>query len=266
MALAPTGIYTLKGLIASTEPLAITIFECEAQPGKGTPYHPEINDRAMLSNIASIELPPICETLTDWLRGQSNQGLQLQGIERSAINEREFYPRVVLGEYLQSQFLRLVEAGIGNGHTIDIKASNRVADIELDKSDIGVSVRAEDGNVSHCRFDHVVLATGHDWPDTTEVKPGYFVSPWPAPALKSIPPCEVGILGTSLSGIDALITVATKHGEFLLDDTGDLQHHPLPCTENFHVTMMSRKGVLPEPISARFPIDCAFARRRPSTN
>ena len=59
----PTGIYTLSGLIKSKRPLLITVFEIEADAGKGTPYHPHINDQAMLANIASIELPAICETL-----------------------------------------------------------------------------------------------------------------------------------------------------------------------------------------------------------
>ena len=66
----PTGIYTLKGLVGSKEPLEITIFESEAEAGKGTPYHPDMNDRMMLANIASIELPSICETLAQWLLRQ----------------------------------------------------------------------------------------------------------------------------------------------------------------------------------------------------
>ncbi|MCO5734192.1 FAD/NAD(P)-binding protein [Rhizobium sp. SSA_523] len=242
----PTGIYTLKGLIESEKPVAITIFESEAEPGKGTPYHPDINDRAMLSNIASIELPAICDSLTGWLRAQSDRSLELLGVDRLAIDERTFYPRIVLGEYFQSQFLQLVEAGLARGHSIDIRASHRVADIELHKDDIALTVQSGEGEVLHYLFDHVVLATGHDWPETTEIKPGYFISPWPAPVLKTIPPEKIGILGTSLSGIDALITVATKHGSFLLDEQGDLQYHPLPNTDGFHVTMMSRKGVLPE--------------------
>lgn len=242
----PTGIYTLKGLIGSEEPLSITIFEAEAEPGKGTPYHPAINDRAMLSNIASIELPPICETLTHWLRRQSDEALQRLDMAREGIHERAFYPRVVLGEYFQAQFLHLVKEGASKGHRIEVKASHRVSDIQLDESDIRLTVLSGDGKELHCRFDHVVLATGHDWPETTEIKPGYFMSPWPASALKTIPPCKVGILGTSLSGIDALITVSTRHGAFLLDEAGQLRYHPLPKTDDFHVTMMSRKGILPE--------------------
>ncbi|MFP5077905.1 FAD/NAD(P)-binding protein [Rhizobium sp. YIM 134829] len=242
----PTGIYTLKGLNQINQPLTITIFESDAEPGKGTPYHPDLNDRAMLSNIASIELPPICESLVAWLSRQSDERLAELGVERSSINEREFYPRIVLGDYLQQQLNQLIEIGRAKGHRIDIKASSRVVDITLHKSDISLKSQSGSGETTDYSFDHVVLATGHDFPETTEVRPGYFVSPWPAPVLKTIPPCKVGILGTSLSGIDALITVATKHGVFLLDEANSLRYHPKPETEGFHATMMSRKGVLPE--------------------
>lgn len=43
----------------SETPLSVTVYEANADPGKGTPYHPRANDRAMLANIASIELPPV---------------------------------------------------------------------------------------------------------------------------------------------------------------------------------------------------------------
>ncbi len=77
----PTGIYTLKGLLESDAPLAITIYEANADPGKGTPYHPRANDRAMLANIASIELPPVTESLTAWLRRKTPPELAMLGVE-----------------------------------------------------------------------------------------------------------------------------------------------------------------------------------------
>ncbi len=242
----PTGIYTLMGLVSSDQPLSITIFESEAEPGKGTPYHPDLNDRAMLSNIASIELPRICETLTEWMSRQTDEELQLLGVTRAMIGDREFYPRIVLGEFFQDQMNMLVTGGRAKGHEIDVKASHRVTDMELRADDIGLTLMSPDDGVQHYAFDHVVMATGHAWPEKTETKPGYFVSPWPAPTLKTIEPCKVGILGTSLSGIDALITVATAHGTFLLDEQDGLEYHPKPGTEALHVTMMSRKGILPE--------------------
>jgi uncharacterized NAD(P)/FAD-binding protein YdhS len=242
----PTGIYTLGGLVRSKRPLSIVIFEIEADPGKGTPYHPHINDAAMLANIASIELPPICETLVEWLQRQTDTELQRLGVERAQIREREFYPRVVLGEFLQSQFQQLVEMGRAGGHAIEIKPRHRVVDIKLRKDDIGLTVAMPDGERREYAFGHVVMATGHNWPETTEVRPGYFLSPWPAPALKTIAPGSVGILGTSLSAIDALITVATAHGAFYLDEAGQLQFQAGAADELFRATLMSRKGLLPE--------------------
>ncbi len=183
----PTGIYTLQGLVDSSKPLSITIFEETPDAGKGTPYHPAINDRAMLANIASIELPPIEQSLVQWLRSLSIARLQELGLGSDDIGEREFYPRVVLGEYFASQFWALVTRGLDAGHTIDVKASHRILDIRLNSSSITLISRRrgtkEEGTAD---FDHVVMATGHDWPENTETSPGYFSSPWPASAIKRI--------------------------------------------------------------------------------
>jgi uncharacterized NAD(P)/FAD-binding protein YdhS len=242
----PTGIYTLNGLAKAERALSITIFEIEADAGKGTPYHPDINDQAMLANIASIELPAICETLVQWLRRQPDAELQRLNVARANISEREFYPRVVLGEYLQSQFRQVVEKGRATGHTFEIKTRHRVVDIRLQADDILLTVNTGNGERNDYAFDHVVMATGHNWPETTEIKPGYFMSPWPATALKTIKPCSVGILGTSLSAIDALVTVSTALGAFYLDTGGQLQYQGAAGSDAFHAALMSRKGLLPE--------------------
>jgi uncharacterized NAD(P)/FAD-binding protein YdhS len=73
-------------------PLSITVYEANADPGTDTPFHPRANDRAMLANIASIELPPVCESLTVWLRRQSSEELGALGVQPENIGEREFYP------------------------------------------------------------------------------------------------------------------------------------------------------------------------------
>ena len=252
----PTGIYTLKGLAGAERPLSITIFEREADAGKGTPYHPHINDQAMLANIASLELPPVCETLVAWLRRLPDAELQRLNVSRDSINEREFYPRVILGEYLQSQFRQVIENGLERGHAIDVKARHRVADIKLLADDIQLTVNMPDGERKDYAFDHVVMATGHNWPETTEIKPGYFVSPWPASPLKKIDACAIGILGTSLSAIDALITVSTAHGAFYLDPAGVLQYRASGYSAGFRAVLMSRKGLLPE---ADFYFDFPYA-------
>lgn len=242
----PTGIYALKGLVSSNAPLSITIFEESPDAGKGTPYHPAVNDRAMLSNIASIEIPAIVDTLVAWLSSRSDDELRKIGIIRSAIGDREFYPRVVLGDYLAAQFWSLVSMGIAAGQSIDVRASHKITDVRLGSTDITLTARRGDGSSGEVAFDHVVMATGHDWPDNTETSPGYFVSPWPASAIRRIGPVRVAILGTSLSGIDAVVSVAGAHGLFLRDAEGTLGYEAAPGSEGLKMTMMSRKGMLPE--------------------
>lgn len=241
----PTGIYTLKGLMESETPLSVTVFEANADPGKGTPYHPRANDRAMLANIASIELPPVCESLTHWLRRKTPAELGMIGVQPQTIGEREFYPRVVLGEYFQAQLAALLAEAVAQGHVVDVKGNQRVTDVKLRERDISVEVTSSDGSTAGHVFDHVVMATGHDWPEKTETKPGFFISPWPAANLDTIRDVSVGVLGTSLSGIDAVVSVATSHGSFLLDESGTTQYHTASDVD-FHITMMSRKGLLPE--------------------
>ena len=81
----PTCIYTLKDLVRSDCPISLTIFEAHADAGKGTPYYPSINDRAMLADIASIELPPIAKTLVEWLRHQDDRTFEALGTNRAMI-------------------------------------------------------------------------------------------------------------------------------------------------------------------------------------
>ncbi len=240
----PTGVYSLKGLVASQQPLTITVFEELPDPGKGTPYHPAVNDKAMLANIASIEIPRIVDTLIEWLSGHSDVELQQLHLQRARIGDREFYPRVVLGSFLAAQFWKLINQAKARGHTVAIRANTKVTDIRLEKSHVALVAHQGDEPETTENFDYVVMATGHDWPENTEVTPGYFISPWPASAIKRIGPVEVGILGTSLSGIDAAVTVATAHGIFLRDEQGQLAYQP--TTNGLHMTMMSRKGLLPE--------------------
>ncbi|MEJ8307679.1 FAD/NAD(P)-binding protein [Agrobacterium larrymoorei] len=240
----PTGIYTLKTLIESPTPLDITIYEAESEAGKGTPYLPGINDPVMLCNIPSIEIPLIGETLTDWLKQQPDAYLQRFGIVKSEINERQFYPRVMLGDYFHTQFQFLLNTAGERGHIVTVKPGHRVCDIVVGPG--AIQVKTENAEKLGSAFGHVVMATGHDWPETTEKKPGYFVSPWPATALEGIRGGSLGILGTSLSAIDALMTVSTSNGSFIYDEAGALTYKPASEAGDFHATLMSRKGLLPE--------------------
>ncbi len=86
-----------------------------------------------------------------------------------------------------------------------------------------------------------MVATGHVWPDEEEATRTFFPSPWSGLMDAEIRPCEVGIMGTSLSGLDAAMAVVMQHGQF----TGE-QFILNKGSEALKIVLMSRTGVLPE--------------------
>lgn len=242
----PTALYTLHALVRrAARPVEVTVFEQQAVAGQGTPYRPGWNDPAMLANIASVELPPLEDSLVGWLREQSAERLAALGLARDGLDERAFYPRVVLGAFFRAQFEAVVARAQRDGHDVQVRTRTRVVDVVHDAGAVTLVVQPARGAEVRERFEHLVLATGHQWPEDPEASPGYFLSPWPASRLAQLPPCRVGIRGSSLTAIDATVALATKHGAFV--EGGErLAYVPAPGTEPFHVTMMSRKGLLPE--------------------
>jgi len=243
----PTTIYTLCALLRTlTGPSKITVFEEQGRAGLGMPYRPGWNDPAMLSNIASVEIPPIGETLIDWLGRQPRARLVRLGIDPDDIDEKAFYPRLALGEYFLEKFTGLIEQARARGIGVDVVTRARVTDIGADGERLRLHVTPSNGDRFERTFDRVVLATGHQWPEEPEVKPGYFLSPWPATALKRIPPTTVAIRGSSLTAIDAAVALATSHGSFVEGDENEVDYQIAPGSEAFRLTMLSRKGLLPE--------------------
>ncbi len=243
----PTALYTLNALLCrGVRDVCITVFEEQVTAGLGAPYRPGWNDPAMLSNIASIEIPPVGETLLAWIEQQSAADLRSMGVDPDDIDDRAFVPRVVLGRYFRDQFSGLVDKARAEGVEIHLQIQHRVIDAENTPDGILLTVAPLFGSgVFKVRFDHVVLATGHQWPSQQEVRPGYFLSPWPATTLAAVPAVNVGIRGSSLTAIDAAVALAGNHGSFVRRGE-TLVYEPAMGTEAFTMTMMSRKGLLPE--------------------
>jgi uncharacterized NAD(P)/FAD-binding protein YdhS len=243
----PTAIYCVQALMdQAIKPATITIFEQQRRAGQGTPYSANWSDPVMLANIASIEIPPLPQRLVDWLRGKSDAQLRSFGIEREEIEDRAFYPRLVLGEYLSAQFEALVQMARSTGIKVDVRTQSTVTDVRIKDEKLTLTV-LDSRKIETVRvFDYAILATGHQWPADPEIRPGYFTSPWPASALERVRNCAVGIRGTALSAIDASVTLAAHHGEFMQTESGELRYRENPSTQQFSITMLSRKGILPE--------------------
>lgn len=236
----PTGIYTFAALLKSSKQTSFSLFEKGEKVGIGFPYSPETSAKSMLANIASIEIPPILTQYIDWLQDQADERLISYGLDPHDLDERQFTPRLLLGEYFRDQLLGLVDQARDSGGHVDIHESTEVTDIT--GRDDGLFLKTTAGTVEG-PFDSVVLSTGHQFPDADEATRSYFPSPWSGLIQAKVPAVRVGIMGTSLSSIDAAMAVATQHGRFRRK-MGALSFEIE--TKDLQITLMSWTGVLPE--------------------
>src|SRR5690606_15541883 len=89
-----------------------------------------------------------------------------------------------------------------------------VSDMEAQPDGVALWVN---GQMLSTKYDLAVIASGHVWPQDRGSRPLYFPSPWSGLLDASIPACRVGIMGTSLSAIDAAMAVAAQHGAFVAE-------------------------------------------------
>ena len=247
----PTTLYTLAAFLETGgRDVDITVFESEPTAGPGSPYRSGWNDPVLLANIASIEIPPVTETLSAWLRRQDAETLVTFGLRADTIDDRGIYPRVVLGRFLADQLVALVGKAAGQGVSITVRSRCRVADVSADPAGMWLSIVDDGRPAVDLVFDQVVLATGHQWPAGIRPRDGYHLTPWPSSTLARIPAVPVGILGSSLTAIDAAVALAMAHGAFIEPDAsgddGGMQYRVRPGSEGLSLTMMSRRGLLPE--------------------
>lgn len=239
----PTGIYTLFSLLKNDTPLSVTVFEQANEAGVGMPYSDEDNSRMMLANIASIEIPPIFITYLDWLRNQSEAHLARYDVQKASLHDRQFLPRILLGEYFRDRFLALLEQAKKQGFEVNVRESCQVIDVQATPE--GASVWTA-GHAEPEPFGLAVIATGHVWPEEDTTPRAFFPSPWSGLMEAKISACRVGIMGTSLSGLDAAMAVVIQHGEFT-EREGEPTHFRLDeGSEALKIVLMSRSGILPE--------------------
>ncbi|WP_336221955.1 FAD-NAD(P)-binding protein [Citrobacter amalonaticus] len=239
----PTGIYTFFSLLNTGQPLEITVFEKEKEAGVGMPYRHAENDRMMLANIASIEIPPLFDTWLEWLQAQDKDDLGRYGVQKESLHHRQFLPRILLGEYFRAQFLHAIAQAEKRGFNVRLYESCSVTDIEATASDIQIWTEK---HADPLHVDLAVIATGHVWPEDDESTRAFYPSPWSGLMDAQVPAAKVGILGTSLSGLDAAMAVAVQHGTFHEAESHSVTYVPDNGSEALEITLMSRTGILPE--------------------
>lgn len=239
----PTGIYTFHALVERGEPLSVLLYEQAEHAGVGMPYSGENNTESMLANIASIEIPPIYITYLTWLQNQSDEYLAQFNIERMTLHERQFLPRVILGDYYRDRLFAIADKAQSSGFDITLNESSQVTDLRANPHVVSLWINHAERPVD---VDFAVIATGHQWPEDDDSPRDFFPSPWSGLMEAKIDACRVGILGTSLSAIDAAVAVVNQHGFFTTDRDNVPQFIRNPGSQNLKITLMSRTGVLPE--------------------
>ncbi len=238
------GLYTLKHLVASSRALDIHVFDSDETLGCGMPYRDGMNADYMLCNAFSREIPPLTRTLAQWLKTQTRAELSEWELSPADIDARAFYPRVLIGEFLAAEFDAVCEQAEHAGHRVHVHAGCQVEDIAVGSKSAVLKVESE-GTISDVELDTVVIASGHDWPTRPVIDEVELVSPWPYSNITRQEPGQIGILGSSLSAVDIVVTLGQTHGQFVetsdkvvwVADTG---------TNPLHVTMVSRNGIMPE--------------------
>ncbi|MEE3155821.1 MAG: FAD/NAD(P)-binding protein, partial [Pseudomonadota bacterium] len=237
----PTGTYMLDALSRVDGVGTITVFESGPVPGPGLPFSEHLNDPHALANIAGVEIPPLVETLNDWARRQPPARLEAWGIAGKEGDERAFFPRIVLGAWLADAFTSI--AAHSPVHTA-VHVGCDVVDVVAMPGTCRVDWTTGDDRIYSAHFDRVIIATGYgatgSGADDARERTGRGC----AGAEHGLSHLRLGILGSSLSAIDAIVSIAMANGTFARAETGPgLVYTP---KRNWHATMMSRNGLLPE--------------------
>jgi len=151
---------------------------------------------------------------------------------------------MLIGLYLRDRFDKTVQMAEELGISLQVHKKSEVTDIQDHGRELIITaLNLDTGGIIRCSTDKALLATGH-WINKSR-KTGYFSSPWPAKTLlEQIPEKEpVAIIGTSLSAIDAVLTMFSE-GSFLESGSGSFKFQP-PANPRL-VTMFSRNGILPK--------------------
>ena len=139
--------------------------------------------------------PPVAP-LIDWLKHLPERELSEWELSYHDLSARAFYPRVLIGEYLQSQFDDLCAKARAGGHTITVRTNTAVSDIEPD--DAGrAHVQWRHGDAAGTTdCDAVVIASGHAWPKHPQIDGVPLISPWPYTRITQAP----GAVGSAFWG------------------------------------------------------------------
>ncbi|MBT0587571.1 FAD/NAD(P)-binding protein [Alteromonas oceanisediminis] len=210
----PSALFTVYQLSRrELDGLSIDIYEQSSCLGYGMPYGPSGAGHEHWSNVSSDEVPPLPESLKDWIASLPDSDMHAFGMDKSAFHEKQVVPRLLLGQYLHAQFTKVIHVERNRGIPIRVRLNNRVCDISYScgSQKFHVICSEPPGQT----FDSVIICTGHVWPKSTENGcEGFFESPYPPSKLEKTFNHPVALKGSSLTAIDAALTLSKANGKY----------------------------------------------------
>ncbi|KLT67400.1 FAD/NAD(P)-binding protein [Pedobacter sp. BMA] len=241
----PSGLFMYKRLVESGQTdIEIEIFERKGFLGAGMPYSEEGANVEHITNVSDNEIPGIYNSIEDWVKVAPQAVLDKFQINSANFNEYKVLPRLFFGEYLKAQFGLLKAAADHKGIVTRVHLNSLVNDlIDRPERQMVSVVTAQTGSSD---FDYVMICSGHNWPQKFEGKiDGYFDSPYPPKKLLVKINHPVALMGSSLTAIDAVRTLAKLNGNFEDGEDGKLVFTLNEDSKDFKLILHSRNGLLP---------------------
>ncbi|MDX1975237.1 MAG: FAD/NAD(P)-binding protein [Rickettsiales bacterium] len=157
--------------------------------------------------------------------------------------ERHEVSRALSGKMRKRRMERMLENLESAGVKIHRHTNCTIVDVQ--KQEDGYNLISATGK--HYHADYATIATGH-WQGQGALNshPGIYDSPWPASKLEAIDTNQsIAVMGTSLSAVDAMLTLAHQAGHFERDADNKLHFIPNPENPAFALEAYSPHGMLP---------------------
>ncbi len=240
----PASLFLFKRLLETDAThLTVDIFETSSRLGAGFPYSAAGANREHVTNVSGNEIPKLVTSVKDWIQSLPTDKLATYNITPDHFSDFKVMPRLLFGEYLETQFHLLLQKAKEQSVKVNIHFNSPVTDIEHEDLKKKVTVVTKDGKR---QFDKVIIATGHNWPKKHEGKvPGYFDSPYPPSKLCIQVNHPVAVRGASLTAIDAVRTLARLHGQFTRVAPHKVVYNRDEKFPQFRIAMYSIHGLLP---------------------
>lgn len=234
----PSALFMYKRLLESNANVQITIFEKSGRLGAGMPYSRCGSGAEHVTNVSSNEIPELPQSPHEWLIN----GGKTKGVAYSDYNPYKVFPRMLFGNYLESQFHALIASGRNQEIETAIKFNTNVTDLNY----ISEKVLVTTSKNRTYHFDKVVICTGHQFPmGLDEASTGYYHSPYPPQKLVLPLNHTVALRGASLTAVDAIKTMARANGIFKEKPNGTLVYKRNPESSKFRMVLHCRSGMLP---------------------